>query len=413
MAEIRFYLERRKDKASGAVITQNVPIILFYSFNAQRLQYFTGMRIDVSKWDKENMKVSKGLAEAAEVNRELEKLKAKVKDIHNKAKALDDELSVEYFRERLKGNAASNKNKKSFATCLEEYYASSALTKAAGTMIAIKSSFSILNDFSIAARIKLEFKNITQDFYDALLDYCFNEKDYKNGYTGKLIKDLKAFLNWATERNYNTRLDYRKKSFKKLTEEPEIIFLTYEELLHLYNYKLDDNERLQQVRDVFCFGCFTGMRYSDILALKPEHLDKDFIRYRVVKTGQNNMIPLNQYSKKIIDRYKGKFEDRCLPVVSEQSTNDYLKELFKKVKLNRKVQKVSFQGAKSIRVTAPLSEVITFHISKKTFMTNFLAKGGSLLTAMSITGNKDFKTAKRYYKVVDTLKADEMTKVFG
>jgi hypothetical protein len=46
-------------------------------------------------------------------------------------------------------------------------------------------------------------------------------------------------------------------------------------------------------------------------------------------------------------------------------------------------------------------------------MTNFLAKGGSLVTAMSITGNTDVRTAQRYYKVVDSLKVDEMTKVFG
>lgn len=285
--------------------------------------------------------------------------------------------------------------------------------KGAGTMRAIKSTFNILAGFSEHTGIKLEFKNITQDFYDALLNYCFNEKDYKNGYTGKLIKDLKAFLNWATERDYNTHLDFKKKSFKKLTEEPEIIFLTYDELLQLYNHKLDGIERLRQVRDVFCFGCFTGMRYSDILALKSENIQENFIRYRVVKTGQSNMIPLNKYSKTIINRYKGKIGEKSLPVISEQNTNDYLKELFKKVKLNRKVQKVSFQGAKTTKITAPLSEIITFHISKKTFMTNFLAKGGSLLTAMSITGNKDFKTAKRYYKVVDSLKSDEMAKVFG
>jgi integrase len=413
MAEIKFYLEKRKDKATGGLITKNVPIVLFYSFNGERLQYFTGFRIDASKWDEENMKVSKGYAEASDINRELGKLKSKVEDIHDRAKALNEELSLEYFRERLKGTSAANKGKKSFSECLEEYYTSSALTKGDGTMRAIKSSFSILTDFSGFAGTKLEFKNITQEFYDNLLDYCFNEKDYKNGYTGKLIKDLKAFLNWATERGYNTNLDYKKKSFKKLTEEPEIIFLTYEELLFLYNHKIDNIERLQQVRDVFCFGCFTGMRYSDILALKPEHIHGNFIRYRIVKTGQNNMIPLNPYSKKILNRYKGKFEDKCLPVISEQNTNDYLKELFKKIKLDRKVQKVSFQGAKSKKVTSPLSEVITFHISKKTFMTNFLAKGGSLLTAMSITGNKDLKTARRYYKVVDSLKSEEMAKVFG
>lgn len=413
MAEIKFYLEKRKDSTTGETIEQNVPIILFYSFSGKRLQYYTGMRIDLSKWDEENMKVSKGYAEASEINRELGKLKSKVEDIHSKANALDEELSLEYFRDRLKGNGSTIKSKKNFSICLDEYYASSALTKGAGTMRAIKSTFSILADFSESTGIKLEFKNITQDFYDALLDYCFNEKDYKNGYTGKLIKDLKAFLNWATERDYNTHLDFKKKSFKKLTEEPEIIFLTYDELLQLYNHKVDSIERLQQVRDVFCFGCFTGMRYSDILALKSENIQGDFIRYRVVKTGQSNMIPLNKYSKTIINRYKGKIGEKSLPVISEQNTNDYLKELFKKVKLNRKVQKVSFQGAKTTKVTAPLSEVITFHISKKTFMTNFLAKGGSLLTAMSITGNKDFKTAKRYYKVVDSLKSDEMAKVFG
>jgi len=155
------------------------------------------------------------------------------------------------------------------------------------------------------------------------------------------------------------------------------------------------------------------MRFSDIASLAPEHIQSDFINFRVVKTSQNNTIPLNPYSKKILAKYKGKFLNKCLPVISEANTNEYLKDLFGSIGLNRKVQKINFQGAKRIELTAPLCEVITFHISKKTFMTNFLAKGGSLITAMSITGNKDFKTAKRYFKVVDSLKADEMTKVFG
>lgn len=413
MAEIKFYLEKRKNKIDGGLIVTNVPIILFYSFNGERLQYYTGIRIDASKWDEKNMKVLKGFAEASEINRELGKLKTRIEEIHEKAKVLGEDISVEYFRDRLKGSDSIVKSKKDFATCYEEYYFSSTLIKRESTLRDIKTSFSAFSKFSNATGIKLEFKNINQEFYDAFLDYCFNQKGFKNGYTGKLIKDLKAFLNWATDRNYNTNLDFRKKSFKKLTEEPEIIFLTYEELIYLLNFDLTSDERLKQVRDVFCFGCFTGMRYSDISALKPEHISDDFIRYRVVKTGQNNMIPLNQYSRKIINEYKGKLGGQCLPVASHQKINDYLKELFQKVKLNRKVQQVYFQGAKASRTTAPLHEVITFHMSKKTFMTNFLAKGGSLLTAMAITGNKDFKTAKRYFKVVDTLKADEMAKVFG
>jgi len=413
MAEVKFYLEKRKDKDTGKLIIENVPILLFYSFGGKRLQYFIGYRIDAFKWDEEKMKVRKGFSEGTEINKELDKLKSKISGIHDKAKVLDEELTIEDLRDQLKGKQKIAKGKKTFKECLADYFESSRLTKTKGSMKAIESTFSILDNFSEKTGIRLDFKNITQEFYDKFLDYCFNTKDYKNGYTGKLIKDIKAFLNWATDRGLNTNLDFRKKSFKKLTEEPEIIYLTYDELILLYNYDLEGNIKLEQIRDIFCFGCFTGMRYSDILALAPEHLHEDSIKYRIVKTGQNNTIPLNPFSKKILKRHKDKFPNRSLPVVSEQKTNEYLKELFKKAKLNRKVQKVSFQGAKKIKLTLPLSEVITFHISKKTFMTNFLAKGGSLLTAMAITGNKDFKTARRYYKVVDSLKSDEMAKVFG
>jgi len=412
MAEVKFYLEKRKDKETGKVITKNVPILLFYSFDGIRLQYFTGYRIDALKWDEEKMKVKRGVAEAFEVNKELDKLKAKVNAVHDKAKYLGEELTLEDLREGLKGKQITA-DKKSFKEYLAEYVESSTLTKSKGTITNINSSFNILEEFSEETGVRINFKNITQEFYDKFMDYCFNTKGYQNNYAGSLIKHIKAFLNWATDRGYNSNLDFRKKSFKKLTEEPEIIYLTYDELLFLYKKNLKGDTKLEHVRDMFCFGCFTGMRYSDIISLAPENIQKDTINYRIVKTNESNTIPLNPYTKAILAKYKGKFLNKCLPVIQDQKINEYLKDLFKEVKLNRKVQKINFQGAKKIKTTIPLSEAITFHMSKKTFMTNFLAKGGSLLTAMAITGNRDFKTARRYYKVVDTLKADEMAKVFG
>jgi integrase len=219
-------------------------------------------------------------------------------------------------------------------------------------------------------------------------------------------------MNWATDREYNTNLDFRKKSFRSMSEEPEIIFLTWDELIILKDFKFKD-KHLSDVRDIFCFGCFTGMRFSDIKALSPENIHPDKILYRVVKTGETNAVPLNPYSKTILEKHFTKKNLRCLPVISEPQTNSFLKTLAEKCKLTRKVQIVHFRGAKRIAETQPLHKILTFHMSKKTFMTNFLAKGGSLLTAMSITGNKDLKTARRYYKVVDSLKQSEMKKVFG
>ena len=345
--EAKFYLEKRKDKQTGELINLNVPIFLFYSFGGKRLQYFTGYRVDALLWDEKAMKVKRNSNDAADINRELGKLKSKVEEIHDTAKALKEELTIELFRERIKGEQAL-KAKKDFLTCLDEYLESSKITKGEGTMRAIKSSFNSFKGFAKFTRTKLDFSNITQDFYDSFLNYCFDERNYKNAYTGKVIKDLKSFLNWATERGYNNNLDFKKRSFKKLTEEPEIIYLIYDELMSLYNYNLKGNKKLEQVRDVFCFACFTGMRYSDIAALAPEHIQKDYINYRVVKTSQNNMIPLNPYTHKLLSKYKGKLNDRCLPVISESNTNDYLKELFGEIELNRKVQKINFQGAKRI-----------------------------------------------------------------
>ncbi len=425
--QVKFYLEKRKDKDTGELITVNVPILLFYSFGSGRLQYYTGLRIDAVLWNEDemraelpkNIKLDKIQAKdfatkIKEINTKLKSLEVRVEEIRKKAEGRDEELTIGLFKEHLRTEKPIKGNK-TFAECLVEYIDSSRLTKGKGTMRAINSTFNILKEFSKDTNSRLEFNNITQEFYDKLLDYCFKKKEYKNNYTGKLIKDLKAFLNWATERGYNKKLDFRRKSFKKLSEEPEIIFLTWEELMKLYKHKFKKGEeRLEQIRDVFCFACFTGMRYSDLVGLEYEHIQNDFIVYRVVKTGQNNTIPLNSYSSAILKKYNKKIPGgKCLPVISEQNTNDYLKELLEKLKFNRKVQQIHFQGAQRIKTILPLHEAVTFHVSKKTFMTNFLAKGGSLLTAMSITGNKDLKTARRYYKVVDSLKAEEMARVFG
>lgn len=412
--EAKFYLEKRKDKHTGQLIATNVPIFLYYSFGGQRLQFYSGFRVDAVHWDEEGMKVRRNGEGAADINRELSKLKSKVEDIHDRAKALGEELTLEEFRKRIKGESAAGKKVKyDFNTCYDEFLSTSSLTKAESTVNGHKTTRSVLLQFSKAANYPLTFSTIDMTFYEKFVEYCFKERKIRNTGTGNHIRYFKAFLNWATERGYNTNLDFRKKSFKCLSESPEIIFLTYEELMQVFKFDFSDDPILDLVRDTFCLSCFTGLRFSDVKALAPENIHADKILNRVVKTKELNSIPLNPYSKAILEKYEGRKEGRCLPVMEYRKNAELLKVVFKVAKLNRPVQKVHFVGAKRISSTAPLSDLITFHIGKKTFMTNFLTKGGSLLTAMAITGNKDLRTARRYYKVVDSLKQEEMSKVFG
>jgi site-specific recombinase XerD len=411
--KIKFYLERRKDN-SGKIITKNVPVLLFFSFKGKRLQYFTGIRIDTEKWDAETMRVDEDQKEASRNNKILERLKRWVEEIADNANALGLQLTLEEFRNKLKeraGNTNPNKGaSKTFIELYDEFIEVSKLSKKPGTIKALRTGYNNFVKFAKDTHTALAFDKINQEFYNKLLEYCFGKLKFKNNSTGKMIKDLKAFLNWATEEGYNSSLEFKKKGFKMLREEPEIIYLTYDELMLLYNHSFEE-EHLENVKNVFCFGCFTGMRFSDITALTRENIHKDKLIYRITKTDEVNTIPLNSYTRAILEKYQN--DEKPLPVISEQNTNLHVKEIARVIKLNRKIKITHFKGGERIVTVKALNKLITFHVSKKTFMTNFLSRGGSLETAMAITGNKDYRTAKRYFKVVDTLKADEMNRVFG
>ncbi|MBA2611202.1 MAG: site-specific integrase [Bacteroidetes bacterium] len=412
MAEVKFYLEKRRDKITGEVITKNVPIFLFYSFHGQRLQYYTNMRIDAQKWNEETMKVKKNYSEAGEYNRELTRLKAKVEELYDKAKVLNETPTLEYFRDNLNGRLLDLIDKKTIWEAYKDYLKSLAVSKTPKTVSNAKLNYKILEDFSKSRRYKLTFENINQRFYDEYLDYCFNEKKYFNNYVGTNLKRLKAFLNWAHKNGYHKTVEFKKEEFKNTWENTEIIYLYYDEVMTLLNLKLE-NKTLAEVRDLYCLGCFTGMRYSDIKGLKPENIQGDLIVNRTIKTKEPNIIPLNPHSKKIIKRHAKKHLPFCMPQYKGGDANQYLKKVMEKAKLTRSVQIIHFRGATRFEQTQPLWQCATFHTSKKSFVTNFLERGGSLTTAMAITGNRSYKSAQRYFKIADTLRAKEMAKVFG
>lgn len=412
MAEVKFYLEKRKDKKTGELITKNVPIFLFFSFHGQRLQYYTNMRVDAEKWSEETMKVKKNYSEAGEYNRELTRLKAKVEELYDKAKVLNETPTLDYFRDNLNGRLLDLSDRKTIWEAYRDYLKSLAISKTPKTVENATLNYKSLEDFSRSRRYKLTFETINQRFYDEYLDYCFNEKNYFNHYVGTHIKRLKAFLNWAYKNEYHKTLEFRKEDFKNVWEETEIIYLHFDEVMTLMNLKIE-NPIWANIRDMYCLGCFTGMRFSDIKALKPENIQGDFIINRTIKTKEPNIIPLNPHSRKILKRHTDKHLSFCMSQYRVSEANVYLKKVMQLANLTRSVQVIHFKGSNRFEETQPLWKCATFHTSKKSFVTNFLERGGSLTTAMAITGNRSYKSARRYFKIADTLRAKEMAKVFG
>lgn len=417
MASNNFFLKNSKDKKKKSIIY--IQINYKVGGEHKKIKFSTGEKIYPKEW-----KQSKQKSIYPEINTELEKLYRKADRIIRKAKNENIELNNEYIKQEWsKPDVEEQKKIFDYQEVKDEYLKSEKAVRTSGTMKQKESSLKHVDDFSEKMNIRLTFENINLAFYDKLMSYCYNEAGLHTGATGNVIKNLKAFLNWATDRGYNTNLEFRKRAFKKPTSEPDILYLNEAELFQFFNAEITDKKH-SHVRDIFCFGCFTGLRFSDIKNLSKSNLiEKEvtindvkekltFIEFRVKKTKAIISQPLNHFAQAILDEHNSEYEF-CFKMYSEQKTNEYLKKAASEAKLTRKVKKTKFKGAEQTSEVMALHEAITFHMSKKTFMTNFLAKGGSLQTAMAFTGNKDYATAKRYFKVVDDLKAAEMMKVFS
>ena len=86
----------------------------------------------------------------------------------------------------------------------------------------------------------------------------------------KQLSTVKTFLNYAKKQGVIVSDKY--KDFKIKRDELEVIALTNEEFETLFYYNLSKNRKLAQVRDIFCFACATGLRYSDLEQLKRTHI---------------------------------------------------------------------------------------------------------------------------------------------
>ncbi|SPU30906.1 integrase [Bacteroides thetaiotaomicron] len=102
-----------------------------------------------------------------------------------------------------------------------------------------------------------------------------------------------------------------------LEEETDAIYLNEKELAAIYELDLSDDKQLEEIRDVFITGCFTGLRYSDLSTLSPEHIDLDNenINLKQRKVHKAVVIPMIDYVPEILKKYNydlPKSHDTCL-----------------------------------------------------------------------------------------------------
>ena len=247
---------------------------------------------------------------------------------------------------------------------------------------------------------KLRFESFDKKFFHDFTSYLEDE-GLENNTIGSYFKRIKAFLNWAQEQGYHTSTDFMR--YKVLKEEKPVVFLNKMELDHLINFDLTKSKKLDETRDLFVLQCVTGLRVSDLMLLDQKHIMDDTIHMRSQKTGGQLTIPLNKISKSILEKYP-----KGLPKKSSQKYNEYLKELAELTELERKVPKHIIRGNKVEASFITMSEAISSHTGRRTFITQCLERGIAPHIVMSFTGHSDLKTMYRYIGYTEDEKSRAM-----
>lgn len=253
-------------------------------------------------------------------------------------------------------------------------------------------TFELLKNF--AGKKKIDFKDIDLDFYNDFVTYL-QKQNFKANTVGKFIKNLKVFLNKATEEGINTNLKYKSHRFVKIQVETESVYLNEKELKILQETDLSNKPHLERTRDLFLVGCWTGLRFGDLSRITSENIKDDLIHTKQAKTGERIVIPLHPVVKMILNKYEGQ-----LPTgISNQKTNEYLKDVCEIAKLNTDIHITETRGGIKKSVKRKKYDLITSHTARRSFATNLYKSGFPSQSIMKITGHKSESSFLKYLKV--------------
>ena len=413
---IIFSLENRKQ--NGVAIVKNVPIRMRVTYARHRIEFTTGYRIDVLKWDSEKQRVRNGCSNklkqtASDINADLNNYYTTIQAIFKEFEVQDimptpEQLKKE-FNARL-GSDTTISQKITFWAAFDEFVSESSSLN--NWTLATCKKFRAVKKHVSTFDLEVTFEGFDESKLTSYAEYL-RAKEMRNSTIQSQIKLLKWFLRWAFRKGYHTNIAYDSFRPKLRTTQKKVIFLTWDELTKLREYQIPVTKQyLERVRDVFLFTCFTGLRYSDAYNLKRSDIKNNWIEVTTVKTADSLKIELNDHSRAILDKYKNAhFEhDKALPVISNQKMNDYLKELCELAGINELIRETYYKGNERIDEVTPKYALIGTHAGRRTFICNALSLGIPAHVVMKWTGHSDYKAMKPYIDIADDIKANAMNK---
>jgi integrase len=373
------------------------PIYARVTINGKRIEISTQREASTLEWDARSQTVIGKSQKAKETNNHLATVKAKILSCHSKLEARGAAVTVETLKNEYTGVVEKprmllqiiQQHNDDIKTLIGNDYCKA-------TWVKYNTTQKHLTDF-LKWKYNLSDINIKELGFAFVTDFEFflkAEKSIDTNTNAKYIKNLKKITHECVAKDWLSKDPFM--AYKIKVKHTEREFLTELELQAIHEKEFNI-ERLEHIKDIFLFSCYTGLAYIDVFNLTTNNIalgidgEKWIFTHRQ-KTETASRIPLLPPALVILEKYKNHLvtlnSGKLLPVPTNQKTNAYLKE---------------------IGVCCGITKELTFHVARHTFATTVTLTNGVPIESVSkMLGHKKLQTTQHYAKILDKKVSNDM-----
>ena len=343
------------------------PIYYLVLFNGKQIKIPTGKYVFEKDWDNSKRRIKSSISISNNLSGRITDFNSFVSQMELAHKSITSETIKDFFK-----GADTN----DFYAFYEKYITRRKKEFRSATYDKYVTTLKILKEY----KPTLSFSEINYKFVVGFDTYLKNTRN-NNGGEFNRHKNLKTVILEALKQDYSLENPY--KLFTQKYKTPLTPFITLDEVRKLEDIEFEkENSILEEVRDMFVFSCYSGLRFSDVITLK--WIDLDFenstINKLQVKTKKIVNPPLCQKTIEIAKKYNYRKQE-CefiFNAISNQKTNTNLKKL---------------------AVKAGITKRLTFHVSRHSCASNLAENNVNLVTIRDFLGHANIKETQRYAKV--------------
>lgn len=382
----------------------------------------TGFYVNYKEWDesKQRVKITLSTTDADFINSKLNKLETYIVNRYNRDYNSSNAISKKWLKEAINAffnrSEANETHKTYFLDWIDNYIDDlpkqlhNGKPLSNNTIKNYKSAQAKIKAFEKYKNIRYRHEDIDLNFHREFVHYCKTIENLNNNSVGVLIGKIKTFCKNIELQELPVNPIYKHKNFSAPKNETYDIYLNEAEITQIIEHDFQNNERLDNARDLFIIGLRTGLRVSDISKLKEKNLLDNIINITTTKTNQNLNIPVHPQVSKILKKRNGK-----LPrIISDQKFNKYIKEVSKKAGIKTKV----FGSKRDDKTNRKKEgyydkwELISSHTCRRSFASNLFLQGIDTRLIMSATGHKSEKQLLSYVKATQQEKNEVISKLW-